>query len=151
MRVRNRTKKETGRSRKKTRVAHWLLEEGDRAIKNNQITFSKWTFCELSTSAKHYAREQTPGRASHCSGPQHPCQCARQTHGQWQGTPICARCLRKAPFWVLGLSSGQHFCLPGHKVRYHLQSSNEILCTEHSPLLSGIPYATSQATVICVP
>lgn len=36
-------------------------------------------------------------------------------------------------------SGGQHFCLPGHKVRNHLQSSNEIVCTEHRPLANIAP------------
>lgn len=36
-------------------------------------------------------------------------------------------------------SGGQHFCLPGYKVRNHLQSSNEIVCTEHRPLANIAP------------
>lgn len=138
MRVRNRTKNETGRSRKKDGwLTGYLRKEtmSSGTIKpllgnGHGVNF----LCDSILWAKCYAREQTPEWASCCPGPQHPCQCARQTHGQCQGNTYMRQVLSWVP--ILGIEA---FQWPTHHlselaVRNPVQGLREITCPAPRPL-----------------
>lgn len=137
MRVRNRTKNETGRSGKKDEwlTGYWRKETvSSRTIKplwgNGHSVSILW--------ATHYAWEQTPEWTSCCPGPQHPCQRARQTHRQCQGNTSTCQVLSWGPF--LGLLRLQWPTdLPELKVRNHLQNLSEIMCPAFAPTQSAWP------------